>query len=175
MSDHRKDSPQLGLLQTNLGNQNSPHGWVTSFLGNDRPDTFVSAARWFSLWEGWGLFPPSGGALQLEDVAPIPSPFVHLQPWCQSPPGKERKGWKRKGKVQNGSKDGFEVQPRSGDQEVRAVIAAGYQFPFLFQDRPQHAGVCPSESRQEQHSPLQESRSCCSMEEPQRQNSSLHF
>lgn len=28
---------------------------------------------------------------------------------------------------------------------MRAVIAAGYQFPFLFQDRPQHAGVSPSE------------------------------
>lgn len=59
---------------------------------------------------------------------------------------KGNKGWKRKGKVQNGSKDGFEVEPRSGDQEVRAVIAAGYQFPFLFWDRPQPAGVCPSES-----------------------------
>lgn len=76
---------------------------------------------------------------------------------------KGNKGWKRKGKVQSGSKDGFEVQPRSGDQEVRAVIAAGYQFPFLFWDRPQPAGVCPSERRQEQHSPLQESRSCWKM------------
>lgn len=57
VSDHRKDSPQLGLLQTNLGNQNSPHGWVTSFLGNDRPDTFVSAAWWFPCKRGDGSFP----------------------------------------------------------------------------------------------------------------------
>lgn len=58
---------------------------------------------------------------------------------------------KKKRESADGSKDGFEVQPRSGDQEVRAVIAAGYHFPFLFQESPQHGAVflSPSESRQE--------------------------
>lgn len=157
VSDHRKDSPQLGLLQTNLGNQNSPHGWVTSFLGNDRPDTFVSAAWWFPCKRGDGSFPHLEVSCSWErspNTEPISASAVLMSK-------STRKGWKRKGKVQNGSKDGFEVQPRSRDQEVRAVIAAGYQFPFLFRDRPQHAGVCPWESRQGQHSPLQGNRSCC--------------
>lgn len=53
--------------------------------------------------------------------------------------------------MQMGLKMGLEVQRRSGDQEVRAVIASGYLFPFLFQESPQYDAVflSASENRQE--------------------------
>lgn len=141
--------------------------------------TFVSAAQWFSpINQGWLLFPTSEGDLWLEDLAPgtepeteLSSPFVHLQSWCQSPPGKERRG---KRESADESKDGFEVQSRSGDQEVRAVIATGYQFPFLFQESPRHGAVelSPSESRHQHCSPLQEE---LLNGRGYRQKNSLHF
>lgn len=89
---------------------------------------------------------PIWGGLQLEPVAPNQARLCICSPGVKV--HQERKGEdeKRKEKVQNGSKDGFEVQPRSRDQEVRAVIAAGYQLPFLFQDRPQQAGVSPQKA-----------------------------
>ena len=157
MSDHRKASPQLGLVQTNLGNQDSPQGLVTNFLGNDRPDTFVSAAPWFSpVKQGRRLFPASEDDLWLEDLAPIPSQklnfLAHLYICCPDVKvHQERTKRKTKRESADRSKDGFEVQPRSGYQEARAVIAAGYQFPFLPPESPQlgAASLAPSESRQD--------------------------
>lgn len=63
----------------------------------------------------------------------------------------KKSGEKEKGKMQMGLKMGLEVQRRSGDQEVRAVIASGYLFPFLFQESPQYDAVflSASENRQE--------------------------
>ena len=63
----------------------------------------------------------------------------------------KKSGEKEKGKMQMGLKMGLEVQRRSGDQEVRAVIASGYLFPFLFQESPQYDAVFlfVSENRQE--------------------------
>lgn len=54
--------------------------------------------------------------------------------------GKGKKG-KIKRESADGSKGGFEVQPRSGGREASAVIAAGYQFSLLLQEIPQHGGV----------------------------------
>lgn len=52
-----------------------------------------------------------------------------------------------KGKMQMGLKMALKYSKyRSGDQEVRAVIASGYLFPFLFQESPQYDAVFLSAS-----------------------------